>query len=91
MPTSGYTQGKILSTNAAIRVKNPFNKINKLGDYIVFEDQIMTDNIADPGDSGSVLMSDYQVIGLTFADINFINQSKLLGDNTGTQSTGRTY
>lgn len=89
--TTGYTQGKILSTNAAIRVKNPFNKINKLGDFIVFEDQIMTDNIADPGDSGSVLMSDYQVIGLTFADINFINQSKLLGDNTGTQSTGRTF
>lgn len=73
--TTGYTESKIISLHAAIKVKNLYQDVNNLGEFIVFKDQIMTTNMAENGDSGSLLVStnNQYPIGLTFSDINFTN------------------
>ncbi len=88
--TTGFTQAKILSVEAAIRIENPFHKINGLGKYVVFTDQIMTENMAASGDSGSVLFSEKHVVGLTFADIDFDSNISISGSGT-THTCGRTF
>lgn len=89
--TSGYSFGKILSIEAAIKMKNVFQKINNGKEYVVFRDQIMTQNIGNPGDSGSVLICNKQVVGLTFADINFKLQRKECYKNEEIKEHGRTF
>ncbi len=85
---TGLTTAKIKSKHAAIRIENPFTKVNGLKKHIVFTNQIMTDDMAEGGDSGSLLIDQYGVpIGLTFADINF-KKSYLEG---GVKIKGRTF
>ena len=64
-----------MSIEAAVKVKNFYSSINGGGEFIVFRDQIMTKNMAEDGDSGSLLVgTDHEYpIGLTFADINFVS------------------
>ena len=71
--TTGFTESKILSTEAAVKVKNFYPSSNHGNEFIVFRDQIMTNDMAEDGDSGSLLVgTDHKYpIGLTFADINF--------------------
>jgi hypothetical protein len=51
----------------------------------------MTQNIGDPGDSGSVLIANKQVVGLTFADINFKLPKKKCYKNEELKEHGRTF
>lgn len=73
--TTGFTESEIISLDAAIRVKNPYSEINGGRKYIVFKDQIMTNDMAAKGDSGSLLVNSgsQHPIGLTFGDIDFTN------------------
>ncbi|MBX2827985.1 MAG: hypothetical protein KTR22_07470 [Flavobacteriaceae bacterium] len=84
------THGDILSEHAAIRLDNPFHRINDLPRKIVFRDQIMTNNVADEGDSGSLLIANEMVAGLTFADINFDGKPRYIAGNLSKKS-GRTF
>jgi hypothetical protein len=60
--TTGITEGTILDTNASIRVQ--------YGEFAAtFEDQIVTTPMAEPGDSGSIVLNkqNNRAIGLLFA------------------------
>ncbi len=92
--TTLYTQSKILSVKSAIKVENIFDFENKLGKYLVFEDQIMTEDIASKGDSGSLLVDahNHNPIGLTFADINFSGFDNIRGHcHIPKKVSGRTF
>ncbi len=91
--TTGLTDGKLISVNAAIRLENPYPTVNREGKYMVFTDQIMTSNMADPGDSGSLLIDEQrkQGIGLTFADINFNDKALLSHKIRNFDPPGRTF
>ena len=59
--TSGLTHGTVTATDGAA-------KVSYGGKYAIFEDQIITTNIASPGDSGSlVLDADDCIVGMLFA------------------------
>lgn len=59
--TSGLTHGTVTAIDGVA-------KVNYGGKYAVFEDQIITTNIASPGDSGSlVLDTDDRIVGMLFA------------------------
>lgn len=61
--TSCYTEGAVQDVNASVKVYGyPWG-------YSIFEDQIITDKIAEPGDSGSLLVdaSIKAAVGLVFA------------------------
>lgn len=61
--TSCYTEGTVQDVNAAVKVYGyPWG-------YSIFEDQIITDKMAEPGDSGSLLVdaSIKAAVGLVFA------------------------
>lgn len=57
-------KGKIRSVNAMVKVTDIFNKKSKK----VFKSQILTDNVCNPGDSGSILVNTLnKVVGLIHA------------------------
>jgi hypothetical protein len=61
--TSCYTEGTVQDVNAAVKVYGyPWG-------YSIFEDQIITTKVAEPGDSGSLLVdaSTKAAVGLVFA------------------------
>jgi len=60
--TSGYTESTITDVNASIKVYYG-------EEYYVFEDQIITGHMMDPGDSGSLLVNTAtkRAVGLGFA------------------------
>ena len=61
--TTCYTEGTVQDVNAAVKVHGyPWG-------YSIFEDQINTDRIVEPGDSGSLLIdaSTKAAVGLVFA------------------------
>jgi hypothetical protein len=61
--TTCYTEGIVQDVNASVKVYGyPWG-------YSIFEDQIITDKIAEPGDSGSLLVdaSTKAAVGLVFA------------------------
>lgn len=61
--TTGTTEGQITTLNAMIQVGYGGNLV------ATFEDQILTTNMSEPGDSGSLLVSkvDKAAVGLLFA------------------------
>lgn len=59
--TTGYTTGKILGVNASVNV-------NFGNNVATFTNQIITTDMSDPGDSGSVIVDDKKrIVGLLFA------------------------
>ncbi len=59
--TTGYTEGVINTLDATIEVGYGSN-------VAVFEQQILTNDMSDPGDSGSLIVSeDNRAVGLLFA------------------------
>ncbi len=63
--TTGLTYGEIRSTNCTVNISND----NKLE---IYKNQILTTNMSSPGDSGSVLVNqDNMVVGLLFGGDNF--------------------
>ena len=78
--TTGFSSGRILTINATINVQ--------YGEGVVtFKDQLVSTNMSQPGDSGSVLLNeDNEVVGLLFAGSDqvtiynrFSNVMNLLG------------
>ncbi|MCK4820879.1 hypothetical protein KA005_34255, partial [bacterium] len=78
--TTGLTSGRILTINATIQVQ--------YGNGVVtFKDQLVSTNMSQPGDSGSVLLNeDNKIVGLLFAGSDqatiynrFFNVMDLLG------------
>ena len=64
--TSGLTFGKVLAVEATINVS--------FGNSVAeFRDQIVTEKMGSPGDSGSVVLNEYnEIIGLLFAGSDII-------------------
>lgn len=59
--TTGYTTGKVKAINVTVRVGFGSGKV------ATFVDQIITGDMADGGDSGSLLFNNNDVVGLLFA------------------------
>lgn len=65
--TTELTEGKIIDTNATIRIAYPEGK------FAVFKNQILTEKMADGGDSGSLLVdASGNAVGLVFAGSEYI-------------------
>jgi hypothetical protein len=60
--TSGVTSGRVRVMHTTLKVDMDDNR------YAVFEDQIVTDMVSKPGDSGSLVVNEYnEAVGLLFA------------------------
>jgi hypothetical protein len=60
--TSGVTSGEIRVMHTTLKVDMDDNR------YAVFKDQVVTDMVSKPGDSGSIVMTEQnQAVGLLFA------------------------
>ena len=63
--TSGVTEGKVRAVDVTIRVN-----IGK-GSQAIFTDQVLTDMLSKPGDSGSIVLDENnRAVGLLFAGSN---------------------
>lgn len=76
--TSGVTEGRIIQMDATLHVNFSF------GRKAIFEDQIITTPISEPGDSGSVVLDeDNYLIGLLFSGsekVSVMNKIDLVFD-----------
>ena len=65
--TSGVQSGKVIATDVSIHIA--LDQIT----YALFEDQIVTERISAPGDSGSLVLNKKMMgVGLLFAGSNHI-------------------
>lgn len=72
--TSGLDEGVVLDTNATIQVYFP------QGFKATFTDQIITQAIADPGDSGSLVVKNGKAVGLMSAGSETISVINKIGN-----------
>ena len=72
--TTNVTQARLLDVNATVKVS--------YGDFaLTFGNQIITDYMADGGDSGSALLNmDNKLIGLLFAGSNYVTVHNHIGN-----------
>jgi hypothetical protein len=72
--TTGYTQANVLDVDATVKVEYG-------GFEASFENQIITDYMSDPGDSGSLLLDgDNKAVGLLFAGSNIVTVHNHMGN-----------
>lgn len=75
--TTGLTYGEVVATNVTMKIYYGNNKT------CIFENQIMTTYMSEPGDSGSLVWSGNKAVGLLFAgssQITLLNPIKIVLD-----------